>query len=291
MMVPGTDEDKMRSLPKAILRLKNSNALLLGQMYLYDLRPVRANAADGGKMELLELSSFGIHPAFAHLSAHHTGGNARLARQLQRVLSALVFWQPSLAFSTALPRLALPFVTLCGSNTLACFEVLATVLRNWAPAAMNSHCGHNTRQLKAIAYLLQLYDRQLYLIVNQGAGGLHEFMQPIVSTLLVDISPQSQWLQVWDVLLANSPKLFSFLVVAIVITQRKLLLAASQEGNLHISSCLSHLDVDKVLRLAINLRKKRPEKETALVALPQCSSYTCNQCNCAPCTLPEQDQY
>lgn len=70
-----------------------------------------------------ELFSLGIHPSFAHLSANDNGGNARLARQLQRVLSALVFWQPGLTLRTALPRLALPFVRLYGSNSFACFEV------------------------------------------------------------------------------------------------------------------------------------------------------------------------
>ncbi len=74
-----------------------------------------------------ELSSLGMHSAFSHLRANDIYGDARLARQLQQVLSVLVFWQPGLAFSTGLPRLALPFVRLCGRSAFACFEVTLTL--------------------------------------------------------------------------------------------------------------------------------------------------------------------
>ncbi len=49
-----------------------------------------------------------------------------------------------------------------------CLQILATVLMNWAPATMKSHCGHDSRQLKAIAHLLQLHDHQLYHTLSQG---------------------------------------------------------------------------------------------------------------------------
>lgn len=128
--------------------------------------------------------------------------------RLQRVLSALAFWQPSLALFAALPTVALLFVILCGGDTRACFEVklwscyivqlaceyschwhnkmcrhasykrqgcvarmqvIAAVLKMWLPGSLTGSYGPQYRQLRTVAFLLRLYDSQLFWHISQGA--------------------------------------------------------------------------------------------------------------------------
>ncbi len=91
MRLPGALQDEMRLLPKATAASKFS-ALLVGQMYLCDLRSVRAKAADAGNLELLARTpACDISPDMLGLTGHAPSRSKHVVPRTQRKLSAELF--------------------------------------------------------------------------------------------------------------------------------------------------------------------------------------------------------
>lgn len=72
-----------------------------------------------------------LHPAVRELSNSLPLKYTTIANRLCRLLSALMYWHPSLAECDWLPSLVFPFLRIFERDSLITFEVVATIITNW----------------------------------------------------------------------------------------------------------------------------------------------------------------
>lgn len=181
------------------------------------------------------LEAAGIHPRFRNLHEQYPGHTRGSLRRLAHLLSALAHWSRAWAEVAYLPALAFPFLKVFGEEPVIVFEMVVTVLLNWARSWLDELPGPPLKILTRLDDLLVSVDPVLHAhirVVCEAPGvarssALHlAVLWPLLQTLLTEVLPKSQWLQLWDHLITNwvEPELLLAAVVAFLRCARASLL-------------------------------------------------------------------
>lgn len=119
------------------------------------------------------LANKGFHPSYDTLERRYPLQDRRLLGRLARLLSALAHWGPVFAEAAFLPELAFPFAKLFGAADETCFEVVATVLLNWASTWFERFPNPPAGQLGLLESILAHHDPELFGHLSEG-----DFLDP-----------------------------------------------------------------------------------------------------------------
>lgn len=187
-----------------------------------------------GNSEAFEsLVARGVHPSSAKLCGSYAAKGVA-AMRLRALISALAHWCPRIAVLPYLPALVFPVTQVFQANHLSAFEFLLTFFMTWAYDWWSSFPGPPSGMLFRAVALLKHADHELHghfqnlMPDTQDVDshiGLVVFW-PLFQTLLSGCLPYSQWLALWDFIVARSerPDFFIAVVVALLQERRSFLL-------------------------------------------------------------------
>ncbi|KAI8850295.1 hypothetical protein BC829DRAFT_389720 [Chytridium lagenaria] len=186
----------------------------------------------------------GTHPAYRDFRSNIPIKSERLAKSMERVLSALAHWSPIFENLDYLPAL-----------------VLMTVLTNWCQKWWDYFPNPPLECLDVIENLLEYHDRPLlshFIKHKVTARSTHGHS---CQTLFAEIYSQTDWLKIWDHIITNPPSYIYYFVVAYLRRFRTALLAITDTRDFkYFFTRKNPESVDAVLIEAYSLHDKTPER-------------------------------
>eukprot|EP00803_Ostreobium_quekettii_P008125 evm.model.scf_877.4 EVM.evm.TU.scf_877.4 scf_877:37147-47291(+) len=206
------------------------------------------------------LSSKGLHPSFSALSQRFPIPDRALLGRLALALSRLAHWCPLFGEVPFMPDLAFPFVKLFGASDHACFEILATVMLNWAEGWFRQFPAAPTPTLVRMEGLLSHHDLRLFDALSSLPGGFPRVAWGLLSTLMSEVLSKSEWLKVWDHLVSNPPAFLHYVVLSYATFFREALMAIEVEEDIEAFLHRQRpVRINEVITGAYALRHNTPE--------------------------------
>jgi len=221
------------------------------------------------------LVAAGIHPRFRNLHEHYPGHTRGSLQRLARLLSALAHWSRAWAEVPYLPALAFPFLKVFGQEPVIAFEMIVTVLLNWARSWLDELPGPPLKVLTRLDDLLVSVDPVLHghLRLACEAPGIARtsavhltVLWPLLQSLLTEVLPKAQWLQLWDHLITHwvEPELLLAAVVAFLRCARASLLELPPRAPIAVEEWLRRPQRVLMPALLENMYELQAEAMTAL---------------------------
>lgn len=185
----------------------------------------------GGFRQLLRR---GPHPAWASsLGARYRMRQGRLRSRLERCLSALSHWAPVLGECAFLPALAFPFVKLFGTDELAAFETVMTVLVHWGRDWLATFPVPPIPRLSLLARQLAHVDPPVAAKLEELDVSVQDYAWPLLCSLMTEVLDKRAWLTLWDHLLSHpaAPSLLQCAAVAFLVQFRGAILSARSAAD------------------------------------------------------------
>lgn len=198
----------------------------------------------------------GKHPAFVRLSEQYPLRNARLARRLHRVLSAIAFWCPAFGEVRYLPALVYPFVKVFRENDLAAFEASVSVLLHWGGDFLQSLPHAPASVLHVLDRELQRRDPQLYTHFQQHQITADVYGWSLLQTIFTEVLSEDEWLTLWDHLFTHvdTPLMLNVAVLAYLSYFRTALLSACDRVSIdQFFHQQNAMNVQSFVQLMLNL--------------------------------------
>lgn len=207
-----------------------------------------------------ELLRKGYHPCVSSFDKQFPLKSRAALRNLKKIVSCLAHWSPAFAVSDFVPHFVFPFLKVHEMNLLFTFEVCATVLLNHGQLLFEFAPREPFNYLGMIENLIAHYDPKLMDFFMRRKVTSKTFAWPIVQTAFAEVLDTTQWLQLWDHLVTNTPDFLVFAAVAYNITQRPVVMRLE---SLEEIECFFRdqnlIDMKRLLRTAYTLARDCPE--------------------------------
>lgn len=155
------------------------------------------------------------HSCVANYDKRYSLVDQKALGSLRRTVSCLAHWSPIFGYVNFLPAFVFPFLKVCKSDALLCFEVMATLLTNhcqlWFEFAP-SHVPYN--YLGMVENVLMESDRKLYKFYKSKNVTARMYALPLMHTAFSEVLDEQQWYQLWDHVVSGEPWFMVFLIVA-----------------------------------------------------------------------------
>jgi len=193
--------------------------------------------------------SAGVCPQFKHLCNRYPRHRKRTLNTLEHVISAVVRCSGVWEDATFLPALAFPFVMVFEGNHVLAFEAIISVLSNWAREWERELPSPPMRVLSRLYRLLQVANPALHAHLHAVCETMNSsttrpvhtlVLWPMLQTLLSEVLPQHQWLQLWDQLVTHwiQPELLLTATVAFLLQTHDSLMNLPPKSPQAMERCL-----------------------------------------------------
>ncbi|KAJ3294809.1 TBC1 domain member 31 [Borealophlyctis nickersoniae] len=166
----------------------------------------------------------GMHPSVKDFRKKFPLKSDRLAKSMERVLSALAYWSPIFENLEYLPSLVFPFVKLFIGDMFSGLEVVMTVLANWCQKWWEYYPNPPIECLDIIEDLLGYHDSELlgHLVQHKVTSQVYAWLP--LRALFSELFSKNDWLQIWDHFVTAPPSFAYYFLVAYLIGHRVALL-------------------------------------------------------------------
>ncbi|KAJ3209747.1 TBC1 domain member 31 [Dinochytrium kinnereticum] len=203
----------------------------------------------------------GVHPSYKDFRRNFPIKSERLAKSMERILSALAHWSPIFENLDYLPGLVFPFVKLFLNDMFSGLEVIMTILINWCQKWWDYFPNPPLECLDVIEDLMEYHDSELLAHFVKHKVTSQVYGWTCMSTLFAEIFSQADWLKVWDHMITNPPSFLYYFVVAYLRRFRTALLAITDLRDFkYFFTRRNPVSVDSVLIDAYRLHDRTPEK-------------------------------
>ena len=189
-----------------------------------------------------------MHPGFVDVANEYPIQDETLLRRLAVLWSGLSYWSPLFASVPYLPAFAFPFAKVCGGNRSDCFEIVATILSNWADTWFEMYPNPPLSTLSAVENVLAYHDKPLADALREK-GGVQTHAWTLLQGALTEVLSSGEWLKLWDHILSNDASYIYYATVAFMVYFRASIIAAEKEEELQMFFRRSSaLDIGTVIR-------------------------------------------
>lgn len=199
----------------------------------------------------------GDHPCTRNYRKSFCVYDPALQRQLKQIASYLCHWSKILSATfnsedSFLPYFIFPFLKLCSSNLLECFELVATILLNQCSLWFEFSPLLPANYLGLIVNLIDHFEPTLIQFYRRHAVTSETFAWKMLRTAFSDILVEYQWYQLWDHIISAPAYFLVFIVVAFNCIQRSAIERLSNAKEIHafFNEPSIGFDINHWLRLA-----------------------------------------
>lgn len=181
--------------------------------------------------------------------------DTKMARNLSRVVSCLAYWCPALAITNFTPLFVFPFLIVFGSDTLRCFETIATIILNYGQLWFEFVPLEPMNYLGLVDNLIGHVDPQLKEFYRSKNIPSSVYSWSLIQSAFTEVLSTEQWLSFWDHILIQPPYFIVFCLVAINVSLESVIqrLNTISEIEEFFADRISAIDINKVLHLAAEL--------------------------------------
>lgn len=202
----------------------------------------------------------GTHPAYSKIHEEYPIKSRRLLRILQRILSAMAHWSPIFGETQYLPCLAFPFVKLFQNNHLVCFEILASIMMNWADHWFEYFPNPPINILGMIENVLAYHDKYLLQHFVKYSVTSQVYAWPLLETLFSEVLTRDEWLMLFDNVFSNHPSFLLMIVVAYAMSARGPLMQCIELDDFkYFYHHRNAVDIKHVIKEAYRLMDSTPK--------------------------------
>ncbi|WAR11356.1 TBC31-like protein [Mya arenaria] len=202
----------------------------------------------------------GTHPAFEKLGNEYPIKSTRLLRILQRILSALANWSPIFGETQYLPVLAFPFVKLFQNNHLVAFEIIATIMVNWAQHWFEYFPNPPINILGMIENVIGHHDRYLLQHFVKYNVTSQIYAWPLLETFFSEVLTREEWMMLFDNVFSNPPSFLLMVVAAYAMCARGPLMQCVELDDFrYFFHHRNAVDLKHVLREAYRIMDATPD--------------------------------
>lgn len=185
-----------------------------------------------------------IHPSFRDLYKSYPLKSSKQYSKLQHLCSAMSYYNSKFQWDTStkhfmfLPQLMYPFQSVYGSNDIACFESVLTILFLFGYEWYQNYPQPNLELIQRCNTMLLQQDHKLYYHMTHHLQihnpGMIAWI--LMSTLFTEILTKDNWLQLMDhiILFINdedfeqvNPFILEIIAIVILKTMRRFILSTS----------------------------------------------------------------
>ncbi|XP_045125100.1 TBC1 domain family member 31-like isoform X2 [Portunus trituberculatus] len=200
----------------------------------------------------------GTHPAYQDLEETLQLSDTGLFKALQRTLSCLAHWAPFLAKVSYLPEFVFPFIKVYRTNPLLAFEVSATVILNWCRLWFEFWPSVGVTVLNMVEQLVCEADSTLLAHLMRLRVTAKCYAWPLLTSAFSRVVSSSDWLVLWDHLLASPPSLLPCVAAAFTLASRHSLLSCTEAKEVELYyQQESWVSVRKVVEQAYDLHQHK----------------------------------
>ncbi|KAH3775121.1 hypothetical protein DPMN_176518, partial [Dreissena polymorpha] len=202
----------------------------------------------------------GTHPAFEKLNDEYPIKSRRLLRILQRILSALANWSPIFGETQYLPVLAFPFVKVFQNNHLVAFEIIASILVNYAQHWFEYFPNPPINILGIIENVIGHHDRYLLQHFVKYNVTSQIYAWPLLETLFSEVLTQEEWMMLFDNVFSNHPAFLLMVVAAYAMCARGPLMQCVELDDFrYFFHHRNAVDLKQVLKEAYRIMDATPD--------------------------------
>jgi len=200
----------------------------------------------------------GTHPAFKDLHKKYPIESHKLFARLERILSCLAYWSPIFAEVDYFPEFVFPFIKMFGSDEMACFEVLSTIITHWCQHWFEFYPNTPVNILQSIDDLLKYHDYQLWRHFKSNDISFNYYAWPLLKNLFTEVLTREEWLRFFDTLITynTEPELIMHFTVSYLIYFKPTLINAKTTLDIqNFTYKQNPINIEKVLKQAKELKR------------------------------------
>lgn len=202
----------------------------------------------------------GYHSCVAPYAKQYPLADHKALNNLRQIVSCLAHWSEVFGHVEFLPNFVFPFLKHFKSDSLACFEVIASILYNhcqlwfeFVPLQMPYN------YLGLIENVLLEFDRNLFEFYKSKDITALIYAMPLMETAFSEVFDVQQWLPLWDHIVSNENYFMIFVIVAYNIMLRATIMKYDDgdaiEQMFHEQN---YVDLKKLVKKSYNLMDKCP---------------------------------
>eukprot|EP00127_Corallochytrium_limacisporum_P001206 Clim_evm41s44 gene=Clim_evmTU41s44 len=210
--------------------------------------------------EYRHLTALGTHDAYKTLQSKYPIKSPKLLAHMETLLSALAHWSPIFGEVPYLPSLVFPFVKTYEQNALAAFEVVVTIITNWASNWFDYYPHPPVAVLNCVENLLSHHDTTLLRHFVKFEVTSKVYAWGMLQNFLSEILGKDDWLAVMDHVFTNHPGFLLIVVTAILRYFRRTLLGCRNREDFafFFGRIQGSLSVPQLMQMAYRMAASTP---------------------------------
>ena len=177
------------------------------------------------------LLALGDHPVVSGSLSRCNIRDKPTFRKLSTVCHALGHWTDALAFAKYLPDLVYPLLTVCESDTLSCFELVATFFLNWGKEWFSCQPWPPIDYLAVIESIIKKNDAALVEHFHTISCDFRLTLWSITSSLMCEVIEPEAWLMIMDNVFYEPLGFFQCACAAFVMSNRTILMSTKSPAE------------------------------------------------------------
>lgn len=207
--------------------------------------------------DFLVLSTKEAHPSIQErFDKKFKLADQKTQKKLRKLMSMLAHYNEIFGHLDVLPILIFPFVKLLGQNEIICFETILSYLFHWGQFFFDYLPHPPLKFLREITKVIESVDYELATHLKESRIHLHDCLWPIVLNNFTDVFEKSEWLCLFDGLVANneSPELFLLVSAALILMNKSPIMKMSSSLEvLKLFHQQRHLTAKQTIQKAFEL--------------------------------------
>ncbi|XP_055631048.1 TBC1 domain family member 31 [Toxorhynchites rutilus septentrionalis] len=202
----------------------------------------------------------GHHSCVADYDHKFARLGVRTVRNLKKIVSCLAYWSAVFAQCDFIPYFVWPFARMYQSDSLSCFEIVATILLNHCQLWFEFAPLEPFNYLGMIENILCEYEPMLMNFYRDRNISSRVYALTMMETAFAENFDANQWQLLWDHLLSNESFFMIFFVVAYNASHRTTIMNCATEKDIgaffHEPALIA---INRLLKSSYNLMEQCAE--------------------------------
>ena len=132
---------------------------------------------------------------------------------LKKILSSVAHWSKVFGHVEFLPTFLFPFLKVFKSDSIACFEVIATILLNHCQLLFEFTPLEPFNFLGIVENVMMEFEPKLMNFYQALGVTAKTYAMALMESAFSEVFDADQWLALWDHILSNDPNFLVFCIV------------------------------------------------------------------------------
>lgn len=155
----------------------------------------------------------GAHCCTANYNSQFPLSDFKDLNNLKKILSCVAHWSKIFGHVEFLPTFLFPFLKVFRSDSITCFEVIATILLNHCQLLFEFTPLEPFNFLGIVENVMTAFEPKLMNFYHALGVTAKVYAMALIESAFSEVFDTEQWLALWDHILSNDPYFLVFCIV------------------------------------------------------------------------------